>query len=472
MRAAIANAPGRSSAAARAAQVCALTLATVLGCRPQGSAVAPSHGDGARADDVDALPSFADERGGESTVERFKVELGDAPVRGNPDAPVTIVMFSDFECGFCRQGYMNLRELERRYDGRVRIAYKAFPLDFHSAALPTAIAARTAQSQGKFWDFHDRLFSDRQIDLERLFDYARDAGMDTEALARDLDGLAWGPEVRRDMRQARRLGVNSTPTFFINGRVISGAQPIEEMSAIVDQELELAAAWIADGVPKEQLYQHAIADGFTAVQFTQRRGLDPDGVFVVPLGKSPSLGPATAPVTIVVFGDFECPFCARGNLVMNRLRQRYGDKLRIVYKHNPLPFHSHAFVAARAAAAADAQGKFWAFHDALYETGAKFDEATLIGIAKTIGLDMKRFKKDIASSSHDRVVDDDLALGAMLGVSGTPAYFVNGRPVEGALPELHFRLLIEEELDRAAALTAKGIAPGELYDALCRTPIE
>ncbi|MBK8234307.1 MAG: thioredoxin domain-containing protein [Deltaproteobacteria bacterium] len=449
-----------------------LAMLVTAGCRRDpGALQGPTTGN-ARGEDAAGLPAFGSEGEAIGETERFKVEVGDAPVRGNPNALVTVVMFSDFECGFCRQGYHTLRELEHRYEGRVRIAYKAFPLDFHSAALPTAIAARTAQSQGKFWEFHDRLFSDQRLDLERLFDYARDAGMDTEALAKDLDALAWGPEVRRDMRQARKLGVSSTPTFFINGRMISGARPIGEMSSIVDEELELADTWLAQGVAPSDLYAHAINGGYSAVQYTERRGLDPDGVFVVPLGKSPAIGPATAPVTIVAFGDFECPFCARGNDVISRLRARYGEKIRLVHKHNPLPFHSHAFVAARAAAAADAQGKFWPFHDALYETRAHFDEDTLDTIAKRIGLDMKRFRRDMAGRELDQVVDDDLALGAMLGVTGTPAYFVNGRPIEGALPELHFRLVIEEELERAATALERGVEPAKLYDTLCRTPIE
>ena len=96
-----------------------------------------------------------------------------------------------------------------------------------------------ANAQGKFWELHDLLFSRRGIEPEQVFAYAEEAGVDVDALARDLDKLEYGPEVRRDMRQARRLGVRSTPTFFINGREISGAKPVEEFEAVVDEELEL-----------------------------------------------------------------------------------------------------------------------------------------------------------------------------------------------------------------------------------------
>jgi protein-disulfide isomerase len=450
-----------------------IPVLAALGCGRGGALAKGPAAAGARAEDANELPAFDD--AGEADpgeAERFHVELGEAPTRGPADAPVTVVMFSDFECTYCEQGYDMLVELEKRYRGRVRIAYKAFPLEFHSDALPAAMAARTAQAHGKFWEFHDRLFSGPGVDLDQVLVAAREAGIDPLLVTRDLDSLEYGPEVRRDIRQARRLGVGSTPTFFVNGRMVAGAVPIEDMSALVDNELEQAKAWIAEGVPADGLYAHAIRDGYRRVEYTQRgRGLDPDAVVLVPVGDSPTRGPATAPVTIVAFADFECPFCTRGNAVVERVRARYGDKIRLVHKHSPLSFHSHAFIAARASLAAHAKGKFWQFHDELYATGAKFDEDTLVKIAKQIGLDVKAFKKAIASNAFDAAIDADVALGAALGVTGTPAYFVNGRPLEGAMPEMSFRLVVEEELERAAAAVAAGTKPEALYETLSRTPL-
>jgi protein-disulfide isomerase len=464
---------GRLGRLAGPAIALVIPVLLALGCGRTGPRAKGPVSAGARAEDANALPAF--EGAGEADPgepERFHVELGEAPTRGPAHAPVTVVMFSDFECTFCEQGYDMLVELERRYRGRVRIAYKAFPLELHSDALPAAIAARTAQAHGKFWEFHDRLFAGSGVDVDHVLAAAREAGIDPLLVARDLESLEFGPEVRRDMRQARRLGVGSTPTFFVNGRMVAGAVPIEDMSALVDNELEHAEAWLAEGVPAEKLYAHAIRDGYRRVQYTQRgRGLDPDQVVLVPIGDSPVRGPKNAPVTIVAFGDFECPFCTRGNAVVERVRARYGDKIRFVHKHSPLSFHSHAFIAARATLAAHAQGKFWQFHDELYATGAKFDEDTLLKIAKRIGLDTKKFKRAIASNAFDAAIDADIALGAALGVTGTPAYFVNGRPLEGAMPELHFRLVVEEELERAAAAVAAGTKPEAVYETLSRTPL-
>jgi protein-disulfide isomerase len=432
-------------------------------------------GDGrARVEDARALPAFGPQGealAGPVEIERFYVPLHDSPARGPADAAVTVVMFSDFECPFCRQGHEILEQLRVRYPGAVRVSYKAFPLDMHPHALLAAMAARSAQTQGKFWDFHDRLFSQRGLDFDTLLDHARAARLDLPALRRDLEALAHGPEVARDLRLGRRLGVSSTPTFFINGRMITGAQPLDEFEALVEEEIRFAERWLAEGVPSDQLYEHAIRDGYRKVVYKNDRRLDPDQVVPVPLGTSPRLGPDDAPVTIVVFGDFECPYCARGNDTVSSLRARYGDRLRVVYKHSPLAFHSHAFVASRAAVAAQAQGKFWPFHDALYARRARFDERDIEAIAKQVGLDMKKFRKAMESRELDRAVEQDLSLAMSLGVSGTPAYFVNGRAVHGAQPELVFRLLIEEELERAAAATARGVAAGELYETLTHTPL-
>ncbi len=415
----------------------------------------------------------ADEREETGTIERYHVPLSDAPTRGPAAAPVTVVMFSDFECPFCERGYQLMQALLDRYPGAVRVAYKAFPLDMHPHALLAAMAARSAQAQGKFWPFHDRLFGQRGLDVDVLFEHATAADLDLQALRRDLESLEYGPEVSRDLRLGRRLGVHSTPTFFVNGRMLTGAQPLENFEAIVEEELALAEQWHKDGVAPDQVYAHAIADGYRKVVYTdKRRGLDPDGVFPVPLGGSPRLGPDDAPVTVVVFGDFECPFCAKGLATLELLREHYGPKLRVVYKHSPLAFHSHAFVAARASVAAHAQGKFWAFHDALYARRARFDEGDLNEIARAVGLDMKQYRKAMSSLELDRAIEQDQALAMSLGVSGTPAYFINGRPVSGAQPELVFRLLIEEELDRATAARARGVPTAEIYDTLTHQPLD
>ncbi|MFY0535490.1 DsbA family protein [Nannocystis pusilla] len=351
----------------------------------------------------------------------------------------------------------------------MRFAYKAFPLEFHGYALVAALMARSALEQGKFWSFYDRIFGQKGLDLERLQDAARAAELDLSKIQEDLEALRWGTAVQRDLRQGRRLGVTGTPAYFINGRHINGAKPLELLRSVVREELELAAKWREQGVAPDKIYAHAIADGYREVQVRRPRpGLKPDVIYPVPVDDSPQRGPATAPVTIVEFADFECGFCVRGHDTLEKLRRRYGDKIRVVFKHYPLPFHSHAFLAARAAMAAHAEGKFWEFHDRLYAEKAQFDESTLLQIAKELKLDGKKFKQRLHAADADARIVTDQDLGSTLGVRGTPAYFVNGRAVDGAVPELEFRLVIQEELERAEALLREGVPPAACTTASSR----
>jgi len=453
----------------------AVALVSLLGggCHPNASnreSTAPTSG---RAEDAGALPTFATGPEEPQGPERFFVEVGDAPFRGPVEAPVTVIMFSDFECPFCLQGYETLERLGEKYGDRVRLVYKAFPLDIHENALVLAMAARSAQAQDRFWEFHDLLFKPQASGPEHLLDLARSAGLDLDALVRDVESLEYGPEVYRDMRQGRRLGVSSTPTFFINGRLLTGAKPLEAFEAIVDEELGVVQKWRAEGLPADHVYAHAIKDGYRRVEYSEgQRGLDPDEVVAVPIGDSPTRGPANAEVTIVAFEDFECPFCVRGHEALAELERIYPDRLRFVFKHNPLHFHRHAFTASRAAMVAAEQGKFWEYHDRLYARGAAFDDDALAAIAQDIGLDMPRFLQRMSKADLDARIEVDLELAAAIGVTGTPAYFINGRPVEGAMPLLHFRLIVEEEMDRARDALARGVEPSSLYDTLSRQPLE
>jgi protein-disulfide isomerase len=150
---------------------------------------------------------------------------------------------------------------------------------------------------------------------------------------------------------------------------------------------------------------------------------------------TPVWGSATAPITIIEYSDFQCPFCARGKAVVDQLKQKYGpDKIRIAYKHLPLGFHEQARPAALAAQAANRQGKFWEYHDALFANQADLSEATLVKIATDLKLDLKKFNADRASAEVAKEVDADLADAQRLQIQGTPNFLVNGVPLRGAVP--------------------------------------
>jgi protein-disulfide isomerase len=153
-------------------------------------------------------------------------------------------------------------------------------------------------------------------------------------------------------------------------------------------------------------------------------------------------------VVIEEFTDFECPFCQRGWQVMNRVLRYYGGRVRLVFRHMPIAkIHPQSMQAAEAAVCAQRQGKFWAMQDQLFAHNTQLSRAALIQYARRIGLDVPRFTKELDSGACRALVLRDLALARKRGVTGTPAFFVNGTKVEGAYPFRHFKRIIDAELD-------------------------
>lgn len=398
---------------------------------------------------------------------RFHVEIGESPSRGPADAPVTIVMFSDFECGYCAEALATIAEIEREYDGQIRFVYKALPLDTHPNAMLAALVGHSAQRQGKFWPYHDRLFSGASIDEDTIVQYAGEAGLDLQQVAREVEALTSAPQIRADLRTAKRLKLRSTPIFFINGRMLPGARPKHIFRQIIDQELDLAKQLRTAGIPEGGLYAHMTKWGYSAIEFSDERPeLDEDTVYPVPIGDSPTRGPADAPITIVAFSDFQCPYCTRGDATMRELQARYGKQIRFVFKHYPLPGHPRGALASRASFAAAKAGKFWEFHDAVFDLGARFTGEDLLAIGASLGIDAAAMETAMTNDGHDPRIEQDIELGRRLGVTGTPAYFINGRPIVGAHPEIDFRMLIVEELGRVEQARAQGVAAADVYQHL------
>jgi len=150
--------------------------------------------------------------------------------------------------------------------------------------------------------------------------------------------------------------------------------------------------------------------------------------FAVPVGERDHvIGPATAPVTLVEYGDYECPYCGAAHVSVKQILGVLGDDVRFVFRNFPLSqIHQHAFQAANAAEAAEAQGKFWAMHDVLFENQRHLDTASLLGYARALGLDLQRFGADLTQQTYAPRIREDFLSGVRSGVNGTPTFFVNG----------------------------------------------
>ncbi|MFT4625011.1 MAG: putative DsbA family dithiol-disulfide isomerase [Myxococcota bacterium] len=168
-------------------------------------------------------------------------------------------------------------------------------------------------------------------------------------------------------------------------------------------------------------------------------------------GKGARKGSASAPIQIVEFSDFQCPYCTRGAEVIDQVAKEYGDKVSVVFRHFPLPFHKEAGLAAQGAECAGEQGKFWEFHDMLFANQKALFEADLKGYAGKVGADQAKFDECLSSGRHAKTVEADLEYGKTVGMSGTPGFYINGLVISGAQPFENFKEVIDAELARKGA---------------------
>jgi protein-disulfide isomerase len=178
----------------------------------------------------------------------------------------------------------------------------------------------------------------------------------------------------------------------------------------------------------------------------------------------PVKGAADALVTIVLFSDFECPFCGRVEPTLEQLLATFPGQVRVVWKDNPLPFHKNARLASEAALAAHAQGKFWEYHDLLFQNQRALGRADLERYAEQLGLDLGAFRAALDGGTYGAQIDADQQLARDVNANGTPNLFVNGRQIVGARPYEDFEPLVREELEKAQRMVAQGVSPGNVYN--------
>lgn len=170
----------------------------------------------------------------------------------------------------------------------------------------------------------------------------------------------------------------------------------------------------------------------------------------VSAASGPSKGAVNAPIQLIEFSDFQCPYCLRARATVRKVLETYGDRIHFVYRHYPLPSHPGARPAAEASECAAEQGKFWQYHDRLFDDPSRLSGTELKQQAAAVGVDMTRFNTCVDSRKYKAQVDADLKDGDEAGVNGTPAFFINGRMLSGAQPFEAFKRIIDEELERHA----------------------
>ena len=242
-------------------------------------------------------------------------------------------------------------------------------------------------------------------------------------------------------KRVKPVGESEVVTFFQSNQNQMQGRSLEQMSPAINRFLT------------EQRRDAARNDLVAELKKAGppiKMALDVPRMAVTLAATDPALGPATAPVTLVEFSDFQCPFCQRVEPTLKRLRETYGDKLRIVWKDFPLTqIHPQAFKAGEAGHCAGEQGKYWEYHDRLFANQQALMPADLKKHASDQGLDAAKFASCLDSSKYGERVRDGVSAGTLLGVNSTPTIFINGRRLSGAQPYEVFVSVIDEEIARA-----------------------
>jgi protein-disulfide isomerase len=300
-----------------------------------------------------------------------------------------------------------------------------------------ALEARAQKGDKGFWEAHDKLFESQpkleDADIEKV---AEEMKLDMAKVKAAMKDHKYKKEIDADMDLADDVQASGTPHMFINGRRLVGAQPQNKFEAIIDEEIKKgltyeAAQKDAKGPPEPE--KKAVA---------------------APPAGSPWKGNDKAKVVIQEFSDFQCPFCSRVEPTVKQIMDTYGDKVKIVWRHKPLPFHADAPLASEAAHEAFKQkgaDGFWKMHDVLFQNqaGDGIKRPALEKYAQEQGLDLAKFKAALDNDAHKAVIDADSKVADDAGISGTPAFVINGYFVSGAQPFPKFKKLIDRALKEA-----------------------
>ncbi|MFT3773628.1 MAG: thioredoxin domain-containing protein [Minicystis sp.] len=375
----------------------------------------------------------------------YRVPIGSSAVRGSADALVTLVEFTDYQCPFCFRADDTVRALRDKYGADLRVVLKHEPLPFHKLAEPAselAFEARAQKGDDAYWAVHDLLMAQRgQLDADDLRDIADEAGLDVDKAMSNVAMRKHAAQLTEDSDLADDVGAGGTPTFFINGRKLVGAQPMERFVALIDAELAAARAMVAGGVARDKVYD-TIQQGAV---MTELERVD----VPAPTADSPSRGPADAKVVVQVFSDFQCPFCSRVEPTLAQLEGLFPGQIRVVWRNHPLPFHAFAKIAAEAALEARAQkgdDAFWKMHALLMANQASINRAAIEVYATGLGLDMDRFRKALDQGIHRAAIDADVKVAEAAGLAGTPSFAVNGYKLIGAQPLIRFKKVVQRAL--------------------------
>lgn len=283
----------------------------------------------------------------------------DDPTWGSPIAPVTVVVFNGFECGECQDLVPVVEQVQQRYGPeKVRFVFKHVLERFRKKERLAAIAAATVHALGgdeAFWRFHDEAFRNQdRLGPSAYRAWAEASGVDGQAFAEALADERYADRVDGDYELAERLKIERAPTFFVNGIRKQGVGQLAGWVRLIEEQVLQAEELLRNGAPPADVYPTLAKKNLQPLRMNPGKPatLTSEPVFRATVGDSPTRGNAEAPVTMVIFGDFQCPYSKKLSGTVAKLVAKHGADLRVVWKDRPMVSHSRAEVASEFARAA------------------------------------------------------------------------------------------------------------------------
>jgi protein-disulfide isomerase len=466
------------------------------------------------------VPATAMARPEPDRSKTYAIPVDGYPSDGPADAKVTLVIAHDYADPYSHRNRTTLEELRKKYGNELRIVFRNMVVHPRNA-MAGALASCAAHKQKAFDAMEDKLweaFQQRQWDQSEVDNgngpvkcwdvpegcnivvgLANTLGLKVDRFKADMRSCV--QHVNDDMKELQNFSVQATPSFFINGRYLSGAMPTENFEKVIDEEMAKATEAIKKGTPKARYYKTiVIGKGEKKVDQTAQaptmpsggappmppRRPEPDATknYAIKVDGYPSKGAADAKVTIVMFFDYATPYADKARGTLDDLMKQYGKDLRIVYRTR-LVHPANAMASAMALCAAHKVGKAMPMDEALWEKGFKarnFDQTNIdlgngpqkcwetpdgckaaVQIAQDLGHDPKKFKADMTSCV--KVVQDDDADAGTFQVNATPTFFINGRVLMGAQSAQAFSAIIDDELAKANDRIKGGTPKTKYYKA-------
>jgi protein-disulfide isomerase len=394
-------------------------------------------------------------------------------VDGPEGAAVTAEVFCTYFQPQCVSVVANMRELEKRHPKRLRVVYRVLALPARNATYEQlAEVALEAADEARYFEFLQAVWTARYQDRNDPKKLAEKAGLDADRVTAALGDSRWRAQVERDALAAEKLDAlgQGIPAIVWNGTVANGNATLEGDQARYEDAWRHAKELLDGGEKPERLYAHVVREAQATSRskkpstrmpgVSRKVGADAPEIAPIdadaaratvpidgaPLLRAPKHEEGSPSVTIVVFADFGCPHCRHLLETLEDVVQAYPDDVQLVFKHAPVDTHREADGAARAAACAQAQGKFWEMSHALWATQNRLTNDEIMKAAATAGVDVDRLAQDLQGTKCAARVAADVADARQLKIYGTtPVAFVNGIQVVGDRPFAEWRAIVEQE---------------------------